>query len=689
MMVIPAQADTPKKGQTKKTQDDASKESCVECTCKPYLSFLKEYDLASQVSDVGAAALHREGREFAADDALGRALKLRIQDDERIPQECRDFVASNVRYAPKVSVGVRRVVGPDGNIPFTYDGMGLMKLYRNTQFALTGCTGGEEALRSCVRTNGAQAYQQLDGELSKSTADVRAFFQGFGTELSDEDATVLRAFHSFVSAGTEAELLKRVKSARGGLSERQFIKTVQMMGQQLNDGYDFQRINDGPTSEGAVSMDQMLAAARHNNELATFAKKALVPLAQQAGVCRDIAVLQGRMLIAGGLKAWVVAYENRDGAHAVPFAQSSDGTVYGLDYFTMAEKKGLDGGMALYLGKSAGITDRALKYRIYDPQTNKMVDVVPSEMQKFLTEAAGFDNRTQDQLSRPTSSMIYATYSPDKRGRLQLRLFQGNDGVGQSYAGLGASFGWGQGSLVPGKIGGVAATQQTPSEAYGTRKTGASVLLYAQAEQHVMTPKLRLGRDVAAQLDAHASVMALSQTTVGGAAKGLEGGEKGDSDFYGVGGVEARVELKSPDRRFSSTYRVGVTATQGDDDVQVSGKGGFSILPTGGYVGNRMALRVKDVTLMSDTMVVLDHLGARGRLEVGAAGRQVAASAHVSGRLTEGTSMLQDSAVRRVGFTVTAAPTQRTRISLTGEMPIEGDAPVGGLQVMGNAAVAF
>jgi len=55
---------------------------CDECTvCVPYLSFVNEASLSSEVGAIGAAALHREGKAFSTDADIKNSLSMRVEND--------------------------------------------------------------------------------------------------------------------------------------------------------------------------------------------------------------------------------------------------------------------------------------------------------------------------------------------------------------------------------------------------------------------------------------------------------------------------------------------------------------------------------------------------------------------------------------------------------------------------------
>jgi hypothetical protein len=142
--------------------------------------------------------------------------------------------------------------------------------------------------------------------------------------------------------------------------------------------------------------------------------------------------------------------------------------------------------------------------------------------------------------------------------------------------------------------------------------------------------------------------------------------------------------------RLHSNYRAGVMVGPGFNDVRSGDTPNYlTVTLNSVYAGTTQTLRVKDMTLFADATVAADMLGSRGIAQVGVAGKKWATSAYVAGRITGNQGLYEDNTLRRVGVSAMYRPLKQIQLGVTGQMPIEGDTPLAGAQLMGSAIVNF
>src|SRR5262249_24581793 len=156
----------------------------------------------------------------------------------------------------------------------------------------------------CASQKSAEAWSGFGAALAADPSKV-----GLGY-LSKSDVQVVGMYHGILSAGSEAAAVAYVKANKDGLTDDQFRPVVQILRQRLADDYDMQRAEGGPHSTGIVTGDQLLAAAATNTEFGSASNV--------AGVCRDIATFQAKLLEARGLpNSFVLSYGLPGSFHSI------------------------------------------------------------------------------------------------------------------------------------------------------------------------------------------------------------------------------------------------------------------------------------------------------------------------------------------------------------------------------------
>jgi hypothetical protein len=677
------------------TESRALSDDCR--ACEKYLAFLPQYSLAGSVTAIGTAALHREGAEFDVDAQLADALKRQIAEDTRIPEGCRDWVKSKIHTGPRFSMVASGSVGARGfgakpeqfAMSSDYPAR-MMGMFNGLVASYNPCASqrGQSGYTACLQQNAAGSYQKFSNQMANgTTVQIQNQLSGLGYGASAADVGLLKAFTAAINSGSTAGLMAWAKGASKALGTDAFLSAVQMMGYQMNNMYDYNRINGGPDTKGIVTVDQALASMNNGAMFMIQGWKDPSMLGDYKVVCRDAAVLQAQVLRAGGFpNSYTVSYWDQTGGHVDVITQDpNDRTkLYTINWFGRATHQGLDGAQVLFQGSGMGIPDHSMSYTVSSPD-GKWVADVPSEMGKFLNEAAGGNNAVWDPLSRATSSIMAVSVSPDNKGLVQIRGIYGTDGNGASYMGVAGGVHWGAGTHFPGEAGVFVGQQFRPMDVYATSRNGTDLIGYGQAVQHAITPELKLGDNAKAVLDTHVAVSgALISATSG--PDHSETGPNLNKEYDHRIGTEIRVDQKALGGKLKAQYVLGGNAMLGQADVRDANAA--TLVPLNLYAGARATLDVGGLTLFGQSMVVVDQIGARDKVEVGVAGRKVAASVYEAGRITNDTALVQDNTLRRVGVSLQAQPNKWLRLGATGEIPVEGPV-LSGARVYGTAAVLF
>ncbi|MBI3557094.1 MAG: hypothetical protein HY074_12595 [Deltaproteobacteria bacterium] len=655
-----------------------------ECACDRYLTFIPEYSLADSVVAAGAAVLHLEGHQFNVDAEVADALIRRIHDDIRIPAECRGYVKSRVHVGPKFSLSLTGGYGgraPDFSMNGDYtNGLmgafnGMLANYNPCQRPPAGTPA--DAYIACIKANSGAAYQKFTQRLANaSSGDLVAQLNGYGITVTPADVVLLKAYNDALNSGSAANLIAWSGGAGKKLSVDQFLNVVQMMGWEMNNTYNFDRADKKRgQNKGVKTVDQVLASLKTDTIFMINGRDDLAgSLGDFEPVCRDAAIMQVQMLRARDMpNSFAVRYNSTGDGHVDVITQDPKDPLklYTLNWYGRATHSGLDGSQALFQGSGMGIPDYTASYTISD-WTGKNVADIPSGMGKFLIEASGGNVNTWDPLARSNNSILAVSLSPDSRGAIQIRALNGTDTNGAMYTGVAADAHWGVGSNYPGQAGLFVGNQFRPMGAYGASANGTAFVGMVQAEQHIMTSKLTLLPGVTGLIDVHGAASGLlTVATSGPDVSNTESNTNGQ--FNHRIGVEARIDQVALGGRLRLQYVGGGNIMIGQSDVRDESAASLTAIPLGLYVGARATLNVGDVILFGQAKFAVDQLGSRDRVEAGFATRALAVSAYESGRMADGTALIQDGTIRRMGVAVTAAPSKHLRFSLTGEVPIEGD----------------
>lgn len=659
--------------------------------------------LSEQVSGLGLAALHSEGRAFAIGADERSILRLKFSSDEIVPAKCR-----RKSKIPPMTLVLRGSLG-FGGARDQYDNPNPLSAYDliSNMFVMA-CDPNSQAFSQaegdpsqrprapswCAwdgsasqRPNVSRFLNQPWDQIQKQVTDLIEIFSSIKPSPitpdyhpTDRDIRLATFYHNALFAGTGTATLNQLSLIRDTISTDDKLMLVQMFGASFNRNYDKARMDAGLKAKGVITLDQLLAAARYNTEhaaefrmhdyLAALGVPTSDPLvAQKAGVCRDMASAQAEMLEALGMRnVYVVGYAKRGSFHTSAIAgdPANPKKVYKISYGGRQTSIGQEGAMALQQGKD----DVALNYWLFKPK-GRSVKNVTSEMGKFLAEASGFDVQEIEPLAHVNGSLAAANVALGNRW--ETRVFWGHDATGAMYLGGAADVNYGEDTIAPGKLGIAMGMQSRPSDAYFTNGNTNLDFLYLHFEQRLRTPGVRLG-DISARIESTATTLfALTRLR----------NNEGSKDAIAVQGdvrLQAGLRLKQGDldwnKRFTSTYFAGVELTEGTRDIRDPVYQGTVMLNHFLLTAEgRMRLsRTPEgrAYLVAATKVLVDYFGVRGGVEVGLMFDDLAVTLAAHGRLTGDAPYIEGS-TRRVSAHANYRANRYSRFGLEAYRTFEND----------------
>ncbi|MGK5085533.1 hypothetical protein WDW37_19775 [Bdellovibrionota bacterium FG-1] len=665
------------------------------CACDQYKDLVQFQNLASRVAEIGAAHLHREGRTFEVMREEAQAIRLKIAANTLITIECRDKLIDSL-FKNRFDLVIRGVVG-DGpiNHKTEWGDPRLIKFYNNTyvrQFRFKKCptVRGQPGLtpEQCLE----KKYEDF-GKFLQTPGNARNLYANIFS-INPEEMKVIQAFHQAVNSGSEEKLLALIAANPNALNKVQILELYQMLMTQGSRSVDPARVGNGPTSGGVVTGDQILQTIRKNALLGDPKMVEAVGHTKSeganavAGVCRDQAVFGAKILAASGKfkRTFVVMKASRFGVyHSMVMTQDADtGEVIIADYGATAVAKGQDGAKAL----SQTQEDNTHFYRIFDPN-GKEVAELPSEMEKFIAEAGGWDVLVQERGARITSSIIAANVNFGPHNLGSARVFSGQDGIGNNYLGAAANIRYAEGTPVPGQGGILCALQHRPKAIYETETDQMGALCYARIEQQANTPSFRMTEGLNLHLDNR--LIGIGALTWAPRQDDLPTSKPTQANFQGTVQINSELHLDQHTGKYRGNYVAGIHVHPiGMQDVRNADLQVPMPFVGQGYLAASGALKISDVTqLIFDTNLIISNLGQRAKLEAGVATRDIAVTGHIAGSVTKNSSRLEDNSIRRAGVTVVYEPVKQVGLSLTGEVPLEGEEILAHTRVLGNLNVAF
>lgn len=658
--------------------------------CERYRPLLKSQGIGDDVPANGMGAFSNDGKAFRAGDVQRKTYVLKLNEAQDIPQECRKVLLSSKVTFHATS---RLVIDGQPGQPFTPESQAAASLLANYEgmyyeglpdtcmkIWISGPGKESPEFKNCVTSAAKATEKKIDKQIrsldpNNLPTDVPSFISS--TSL----ARVLQVYHGALWAKNKTDALNYLASVKNKLTPDEGLQVVQMFGSRFLRNYDNARAAAlvSTDQERVVDFDKLLNAARGNTQLGLTGYW-LGTDSVVAGVCRDIASAQGQMLEALGFRnTYVVSYGLASGSyHSTVITQDpfKDTRVYRLNYGERTDQLFGDN-RALHQGPS----DVTMNYRVFKP-AGHMVGNVPSELGKFLSEAAGFDIRDLDPMARTRSSILGADMGIGPGSNpTQFRGGVGRDGNGSDYAFLGITQSWGQDGRFPGRAGIVIATSQRQAE-YVDGMTGKPYnldLIYLQIQQGFKTKSIVISDNLVGRIEGQATLLFMGGRAREDAAPDGFSVKEGDLSAQGDLRMSARARLdqKAWKDRFTATYLVGLQSSPGILDIRNNRIDQVPILALNHFLFSAEGrLRLTKTAegrafLVAATTVLINEMGARGRFEVGVATDKIAIMGAVEGRLSNNSAPYEDGTERRAYAQIVWRPARWIYMGVGGSLPLE------------------
>ena len=272
---------------------------------------------------------------------------------------------------------------------------------------------------------------------------------------------------------------------------------------------------------------------------------------------------------------------------------------------------------------------------------------------------------------------------------LTLRAGTATDNNNASYYYGGASYKWNSGQVSI-----TVASQERNQNTFQMREDATKNLdmIYAQIEQHFDSKYLRVSEHVRAKIESMAGIIFMGSRARNGE---LEGKLSFQGDLYAQFGI--RVDQSSASGRYEAIYRAGVQVSPGITDIRdnyaiqvpVPVINHFFLTTEGRYRLSQSA--AGRAYLIASTMVLVDELGLRGRVQGGIQTGRIKILANMEGRLTNTTMNIQDGGERRIGLIAEWKPADFIVLALDASMAVGQDArySTNPVQIMASVRVVF
>lgn len=665
----------------------------VPASCQIFMGMLKrsQNHLSEKLRNQGLSLFTDSSlAPFSRDPELEEKRR-QIRWIETLPEPCRKPLRAALGYTPRVRVVAWTQLGDQAD-PYassSAEPRRLLSAYRNLIAEQTFfCPNAGEltsdltdqqlkAVENCLSQYAVPLYKVARKRLVDQTASqVVAELAASGMPgMSLSDARMIQAFDQILN-GSSGEARAYARRHAHDFSEEEWITLAQMFGAKFNEGYDDARNAALLDAKGVVTLDQLLAAGRHNEAVRYYGKdnRASMIDAQWAGVCRDIASAQGEILEATGRfeNVFVVSFSTISGSfHVTTLAQSKDALnrVYRLDYGARHDAQSGDSRVLFN-----GPRDAAIVYRVARPG-GRVVGTVQSELGNFLSRAAGGDLRSVDPLARARGTLVAGELDLSSRGTTLVRLGAGQDGLANKYSFVGFTQTWGAQGNFPGRAALVLGVQKRADPAAGDDGTtldgGHLVFFYTEVEQH-FTATGKLADGVYLTTDTTASIVGML---------GLGYYNQDAGAFVKDGGARLKQELilvHELTDRTSFVYRVGASISPGIADIRDNSVQMLTPALDTLYGSFEVRHTRKGLTYATQATVAgSDAFGARGRVQVGAAGKRVGGLVGIEGRLGNNAAPFLDGWRRRIFALAQFKPLPQLELTVEGNLYERDKSPPG------------
>lgn len=584
-------------------------------------------------------------------------------------KEDRKKVSVMIRVIPTTVLGTKSADEATGFHPLLWNS--VLQLYEREHKKEAENCPKTQSKDDCYATHLGKVRAVVEGEIKAATVD------NLYQQLPDpEGMRVARRLPTGVLvkamyAGNIQDYVRVLDENKNRLSTDQKLMILSDLYRSEDKIYDKKR-RDEPLfgdSKHSIDGDKILGALRDYYSIKKASESGTVELF--AGICRDHASLIALTAQALGFKnSFVVTHTKTVGNHAtVVFQDPADKSrYYKMDYLDNAKISNKEGPALLtqvYSGE--GNPSATSSYRIHEPY-GKTLAILPSEMNKILSEAVQIDVRKKEPLAQTRSSIAGSRIEVSDSSSVQ--LFYGKDLSNTQYVGAAHSMSYFGESYTPGKVGyGLALSKTSDTLAHA----------FVEFEQQAKSPDFKLVfEEIKAKADATflASFM-LTENISDLKSKYLL---KSASD-YEVLNLGSQVTYQNKKQSLYGKLRAEAQLALGTSNVsQVGGvNGAVSSLTV--FLNHHLYTAEGRVKLAETALgrlylfcaatVVFDHFGARASAKVGVDTEKTAARFEMIGRLQEDTPLFREGSLRKAKVSLSYMTFKNLQLYLTAEKSLE------------------
>ncbi|WP_408095741.1 hypothetical protein ACJVC5_11910 [Peredibacter sp. HCB2-198] len=366
-------------------------------------------------------------------------------------------------------------------------------------------------------------------------------FQAYLKECNVDVPTDLLAMRlgldKIFNSKNDAEVRNIVEELGPKLSFEQKIEFAAEMGGILLEGYDFSRADDGESSEGIVTLRQMIEA-RQNKSF--------------AGVCRDMSMAMAHTLKAMGVKdAYVVGYQSATGGHATVLVQdpNNKNKTYNINYnYTTSTESA---SALSHLNQNSTLPSVGTNMHIYDADGQHLTSL-PTHLGVLLHEMAGGKSGDLEPMLRSENSVGSVVLG--HRSGASAALSAGMTPDGDKVLGLSGIYENGS-EIIPTKLGVVLYNNKKDTNNYGELEANGA---YFEIEQKVQTRPMKYKSDKGeVSLQVYGKINSHYNVTYSKA----EGLTEGDLSYYGGFLMSTGTEVNYTTKTGNTKARATLAAT--------------------------------------------------------------------------------------------------------------------------------
>lgn len=688
-----------------------------DCDCERFRSLVSLVRLHSDIAKLGSLF-------EASDTTLGVSPSLRFEGlrsslaseaNTIIPKECYPYLLGPNASPPsrlKASLVLRGSFDTQATVPSASSVQSLLTAYDKLAWKKkldckkpTKATGaGMKSYAKCLVSGGLKAFDEFQKDFSKM-GDKQ-----LGAELGDaglpglasDEIRMLQIYNHLLGMAVSGKNLSAdavssyLKSKN--LSYDQVLLVANLFGSQGNVGYEKSREKKSASADGAVTLAQILSAARHNTGIRFTGKLSsfLAKYADFAGVCRDIHDAMRIIVQSAGKIAYDMALVTRSGEYDVAlYTQNPAKRQSNVLSFSKRFEGQPGDWRALHAGNPGDAT--FVTYRVDDGHGHK-ANVLAGGARVNL-EAMGLDPRTYDPGINLSSNIGVAAFQTEGKNSTRIGVAIGSDGVSEYSPIFTITQNYAEGTVLPGTFALAFGSQTTPLSSLATG--GASKpptenltmdYLFAVVEQHLYkSPDKKISKSLEANLDTFATLLFMAGTMKNGPderAMNVQGDVRLTQRFQ----LTQKIMKKQiEDARI--VYSAQAQATLGLRDmrnVEMPGAIGFVLtyLSLGAEARKKISLSMAEQAyLLAALHIIINETGVRCSAMAGVATSKAGAAARYDGPCQKNVPYFLDNSLPSAGVDLFWRPNPRVTVGISGKSYLDMSKPNGA--AMGTFNVNF